>query len=189
MLPFILSGLGQVHRCNGDLFTDLQVDANQVEVTQLLPHIVRFTLKKGEEVNILVRYSCHCWTCAPKEASPHSRLIFMDGNRPRIFDPDRYTRSFSLPDLIANLDKHRIYLSGRERNYGCYNATLTTDGVAYTAFFTLERNKGRFDNKRYKLLMRIESAYTRQQPQKGSKASLSAIIAKAQEGKVVNYRR
>ena len=189
MASFTLSGLGQVYQENGDLYTDPQIDANEVKVPHLLPHIVRFTLNKGDKINILVRYTSHCWTFAPKEASSHPRLIFMDGKRPRIFDPDRYARSFSLPDLIVNLDKHRIYLSGRERNYGCYNATLITDGVAYTAFFTLERNKGRFDNIRYKLLMRIESAYIRQQPQKGTKASLSAIIAKAQEGKVVNYRR
>lgn len=114
----------------------------------------------------------------------------MDGPRARVLDLARIEATKELADLIRGLDRHRIYVTAAERNYGAYNAGIVAeDGLAYTVYFTLRPDKGRHDGIRHSLRLTVESAYHSAQPEAGSKTSLTAVISAALRGEKVKYRR
>jgi hypothetical protein len=190
MKPFLLSPAGQVTHADGRPYLAAEVDATEVAVPHLTPHVERWTMPKGDEVGVLVRYSCHCWTSAHDPERHEEELRILDGVRARVCDPARFEASRELPDLIRAMHQHRIYVTASERNYGVYNMAFTApDGLSYTAFFMLRKNKGRFDGARHKLLLTVESAYHTVQQQKGTKTSMPAVLSAALRGKTVRYRR
>lgn len=175
---------------DGQPFNGGQVDATQIDVPHLAAHVVAYTLPKGDVVKVLVRYSCHCWTTAHDPALHAGMVQIMDGPRARVPDTARLQASVALAQLIASLDHHRIYVTASDRNYGAYNAAFVTpDGLAYTAFFVVRPNKGRFNGIRHALGLFVESAYHAAQPQAGSKTSMAAVLAAALQGSKVRYRR
>lgn len=187
---FTLSPTGQVLGADGQPCTASQVDASQIDVPHLAPHVERWTLPQGDAPGVLIRYSCHCWTSRYDPAFHAGELRIMDVTRPRVRDLARLDASRDLPQFMRQLDQHRIYVTASERNYGVYNMALTApDGLAYTAFFLLRPQKGRFNGQRHRLVLTVESAYHTVQPQKGSKTSLSAVLAAGLRGRVVKYRR
>lgn len=166
------------------------VEAGLVFAEHLSSHVETFALPKGDSISILVSYSCHCWTSSHDEYAHRGMVRIYDGVRPRVFDAARYETSQQLPDFMRNLMQHRVYVAASERNYGCYNASLVDgDGLAYTAFFTIRPDRGRFNGRRHALLLRVESAYTRMQPDHGMKTSMSAILSAALKGEMIIYRR
>jgi hypothetical protein len=175
---------------DGQPFQGQQVDARLIDVAHLAAHVVSYALPQGDVVKVLVQYSCHCWTSAHDPVQHAGQVQIMDGTRARVQDPVRLQASVALSQLIASLDRHRIYVTASDRNYGVYNAAFVTeDGTAYTAFFVLRPQKGRFDGIRHSLGLFVESAYHAQQPQVGSKTSLTAVLAAALKGDKVKYRR
>ena len=139
---------------------------------------------------MLIRYSCHCWTNSYDPAFHIAELRIMDGKRPRVRDLARLDASRDLPQFMRQLDRHRIYVTASERNYGVYNMAFTApDGLAYTAFFLVRPQAGRFDRQRHKLVLTVESAYHTVQPQRGTKTSITAVLAAALQGKTVKFRR
>jgi hypothetical protein len=66
---------------------------------------------------------------------------------------------------------------------------MLDDGTAYTAFFTLRPQKGRFDGIRHKLRLYVESAHHRPQPENGQKVKIAVVIGQALMGKKVKYFR
>ncbi|PLW76037.1 hypothetical protein C0081_16720 [Cohaesibacter celericrescens] len=186
---YTLTPLGQVFLDDGKLNIESTIDATMVSVPHLCPHVEEFGLNNSESVKCLIRYSSHCWTYSVELAQSIPRFIFLDGTRQRVFDPIRYGASHYLRELICSLPQNRIYVTQSDRNYGCYNATVTSDEGCYTAYFTLRPRKGRFDGVRHKFLLTVESAYSKPQQEPGMKTSLSAIIGKARENKTVKYRK
>ena len=165
------------------------VEATAVAVAHLAPHVETFALDATDSVRILIAYSSHCWTCAFDPAAHAGRTVFMDGARPRAFDPVRHDASVHLGGLLRALPQNRLYVTPSDRNYGVYNATLPDPaGGFYTAFFTLTPRKGRFNGVRHQLTLYVESAYARVQPE-GMKTSFRAAVAAAREGRTVKYRR
>ena len=190
VLPYLLSATGQVQHADGSPLGAQQVDANQISVPHLTPHVERWPLPRGDTPGVLIRYSCHCWTSSHDPAFHAGELRIMDGKRPRVRDMVRLDASRDLPMFMRQLDRHRIYVTASERNYGVYNMAFTApDGLAYTAYFLLRPQAGRFNRHRHKLVLTVESAYHTVQPQKGSKTSLSAVLAAGLQGRVVKYRR
>jgi len=171
-----------------------RIDAARIEVPHLAPHVMTFDIGaagKPDAVRVLVRYSCHCWSSGWDDGLPSAEFRIMDGNRERAFDRARFDASLQLPALIGALPEIQVYVTRSERNYGCYRAARL-DGTreAYTAYFTVRPRKGRFDGVRHALLLQVESAYQRVQPENGgSRTGLRAAIAAARRGKVVRYRR
>lgn len=195
MRPYRLTDTCALQHHNGDAVVDpggglIRVDADQIDVPHLGPHVERWTLPKGDSVGVLISYSCHCWTSALDPAHPPGLMQIMDGPRPRVIDPARFEASQTLPDLIRALDEHRIYVTSSERNYAVYNMTFTAeDGLSYTAFFTVRPRKGKFNGTRHHLVLFVESAYHIVQPQKGTKTKLPAILAQGLMGKMIRPRR
>lgn len=189
MKSFVLSADGRILNDDGSPCGLPEIDANEVSVPHLQPHVETYALDEREQVKILIQYSCHCWTCSYDEALHAGRIRLMDHNRPRALDPVRLGASARLADLMRGLPYNRIYVTRSDRNYGCYNATVRdADGLSYTAYFTLRRNKGRFNGIRHKFRLFVESAYARPQQEPGMKTSFRAMVGKAREGKMVKYR-
>lgn len=190
MKPFILSPAGLIIKADGSEYTEPTIMATEIAVSHLTPHVQRWTLPKGDECGVLVRYSCHCWTSQHDPIYHMAEIQIMDGTRARVCDQARFQASQDLPALMKTLDQHRIYVTASERNYGVYNAAfVAADGLAYTAFFMIRNGKGRFEGARHSLILTVESAYHTVQPQKGTKTSLIAVISNALQGKTVRYRR
>jgi hypothetical protein len=166
------------------------IESTRLHVTHLAPHILTVDLPKGDRVNILVEYSCHCWTRTFDATEHAGEMQIMDGTRPRAFCPLRFAASVDLATLLGTLPQNRLYLTPSDRNYGTYNATMMLDdGTAYTAFFTLRPQKGRFDGIRHKLRLYVESAHHRPQPENGQKVKIAVVIGQALMGKKVKYFR
>ena len=200
MMPtkrYRLDANGQLYDEDGNIWNDDRIDADHIEVPHLVPHVVTFdigTNKKNDSAKVLVRYSCHCWSSKWDDDYSAGKIRIMDGRHERALDPERFNASLNLRHaLIKALPEAQVqvYVTRSERNYGCYNTThLGKEGIAYTAYFTMRDKRGRFNGIRYTLLLQVESAYLRVQPEEGrSKTSLRAIIAASRKGKVVRYRR
>ena len=159
-------------------------------VPHLGSHVAAYALPKGDIIKVRVIYSSHCWSRA-YDAGHEGRIRFMDGIRPRGFCEERYRLSLHLRELIAGLPANKIYMTSAERNFGTYSATkILADNTAYTAFFSLRGDKGRFDGVRHRLTMYIESAYCRPQPDaRGQKTGLPALINAALSGKALSFKR
>lgn len=190
MKPFTVTPAGVITHSDGTPCLLDEVDATEVSVPHLGSHVESWTLPKGEDVNVLISYSCHCWTSQHDPAFHGSEQRIMDGVRARVCDLARFEASAELPDLVKSLDRHRIYVTGSERNYGAYNMSfVAADGLAYTAFFIIRPKRGRFNGVRHRLQLTVESAYHTVQPQLGSKTSLRAALSAGLQGKMVKYRR
>ena len=190
MTRYTVAADGTITDASGTLITCAEIPDTSLHVPHLAPHILTLTLPKGDQVNILVVYSSHCWTRTYDPAIHAGQMRIMDATRPRAFCPDRYAASVALGDLLENLPNNRLYLTRSDRNYGTYNATtILDDGTAYTAFFTLKPHKGRFDGIHHKLRLYVESAHHRPQPEDGQKVKVAAIISKALKGETVKYFR
>lgn len=167
-----------------------QIDAADVSVPHLESHVEIFTIDATDSVKILIEYSCHCWSRNFDPIADEGQIQFLDNKRPRVFDPERYKASTELNLLLKELPTHRIFVTKSDRNYGCYNAQLTdANGFFYTAYFTLRRDKGRFNGIRHSLRLFVESAYAKGQPEAGHKTSFKAVVGKARKGQMVKYRR
>lgn len=167
-----------------------EIENTRLQVEHLAPHVLTIELPKGDRVNILVVYSCHCWSEGFEDSKHDGQVRIMDGTRARAFCPDRFTASVNLRELLEGLSRNRIYLTRSDRNYGTYNATkILEDGTAYTAFFTLKAQKGRFDGVRHKLRLFVESAYSCPQPEAGQKVKAAAMVGQALKGTKVKYYR
>jgi len=181
---------GTLTDISGVIVTPTVIENTLLYVAHLAPHILTITLPKGDVVNIIVEYSCHCWTRSFDDTAHTGQIKIMDGVRPRAFCSDRFSASIALGKLLATLSQNKLYLTPSDRNYGTYNATMMLDdGAAYTAFFTLKTNKGRFGGIRHKLRLYVESAHRRPQPEDGQKAKIAVIVGQALKGKKVKYFR
>jgi len=190
MKPFSVTGTGLVLRADGTRHEAAEVLAGDVAVGHLEPHVETFALDAADSVKILLRYSCHCWTCGYDDVLHAGQTRFIDGPRHRVFDPIRHSASLNLSALMIDLPFHRIYVTRSDRNYGVYNATLAdANGHHYTAYFTLRPRKGNFNGVRHRFLLTVESAYARPQQEPGTKTSFRAIVGKARSGGMVKYRR
>lgn len=190
MTRYVVCPDGTLTDANGTEMTAQVIESTRLHVPHLAPHVLTVDLPKGDRVNILVEYSCHCWTRTFDPAAHAGQMQIMDGTRPRAFCPQRFAASVDLAGLLGTLPQNRLYLTPSDRNYGTYNATMMLDdGTAYTAFFILKPHKGRFDGIRHKLRLFVESAHHRPQPENGQKVKIAVVISQALMGKKVKYFR
>lgn len=164
------------------------VDAATLQVDHLRPTVISYTMPDGQSVKAFINFSCHCWTVKYDDCPIGGQTKIMDGIRPRAFCPERFNASFGVLELFQNLLNNRIYLTPSDRNFGMYNANFIINGQSYTAYFTIEKRKGRANGIRYGLAIKVESAYFCPQPSKGSKVKGVTLIGQALKGKKIKYR-
>lgn len=164
------------------------VDAVTLQVDHLLPTVISYTMPDGQLVKAFINFSCHCWTVKYDDCPIGGQTQIMDGIRPRAFCPERFNASYRVLALFQNLLNNRIYLTPSDRNFGMYNANCIINGQSYTAYFTIEKRKGRANAIRYALAIQVESAYFCTQPSKGSKVKGVTLIGQTFKGKKIKYR-
>ena len=115
--------------------------------------------KLGRDIKTWCRFTTHAFSREP-EANEQPDLTD-EGNRPRVFCPDRHRLSFHLPGIIRQLAAPTRYVwqTATERNWMYQAAVGVVQGNAvtsYLAFFDLKkaRKADPFD-----VVMTVESAY------------------------------
>lgn len=166
-----------------------------------LSHLAPFTFevasaKVPRPLRINVRFTNHCFSEAfdPSKNPANAPFIF-DGQRRRVFSPERYALSSQLPVLIRSLaDPHaRVNQTAARRNwmYAAIVEVPTTD-TRYHTFFTLRRTVE--ERRRLQDLdMVVESAYPvspgQREPNILGRMSFLLLAGSVYLGKSVTTRR
>lgn len=189
MPRYTLNDDGTLCGQDGALYALPAIDDQLIDVPHLQPHVITVNLPRGDVIGIKVIYLSHCWNERYDPAlHPDVPLLIMDGTRPRVFNSARFEESRVLPGFLGDLTTHRLYWTKADRNYGVYNATTIVNGKAYTAFFTLAKERGRLNGSRHSLSMRVESAYHAEQPSGGMKVKAAAAVDAVLTGKKLKFR-
>jgi hypothetical protein len=157
-------------------------------------HLDAFALRMdpdlGFEVDVVVLFTCHCFTHsikrdvrAPLEIPPEE--VYEDNVERRVLSKERYdlSRRF-LPGLVKDLAKRTIrYAGDGSLNYFTAEVTgLEAPGV-YAVFFEVERDKRR----KRRLLLYIQSAYRLERLThrlaKAGKVRFATLLRKTYQGR------
>lgn len=131
-----------------------------------LRHLDAFALRSdpdlGFEVDVVVLFTCHCFTHsitrdvrAPLEIPPDE--IYEDDVERRVLSKERYdlSRRF-LPGLVKELAERTIRYAGDDKlNYFTAEVTGSEVPALYAVFFEVQRDKRR----KRRLLLYVQSAY------------------------------
>jgi hypothetical protein len=143
-------------------FQGVQFKGKDWDLSHLDAFGMRLDPGLGFEVDVIILFSCHCFTHAIDWGRPQSipaDETFHDGREQRILDEERYLRSKQfLPRLVKELVSRTILITtgGTGQNFVTLEVT-EADGqsVNYAMFFDAEKDKHR----RKRVLLRIQSAY------------------------------
>jgi hypothetical protein len=132
------------------------------DLSHLDPFAFRLEIDTGLMVDIVVFFSCHCFTHEVKDDPRRSNIpaseYFEDDREIRVLSPERYelSRQF-LPQLVQQLESRQIRVEGAP-----HHNFFTVEGAArgdlpihYLVFFEVERDRRR----KKRLLLRVQSAY------------------------------
>lgn len=175
----------------GHRFPNVVYNGAEWDLSYLDPYAFRAVLKPDLTVDVVVLFSCHCFTHAEKSdnrPSVPAEEIFMEGHVRRVLNPERWRLSRELlPGLEALLrNQHIRVLGGPLSNYAIFTAT-DTEGrtVNYGVFFAVTKDKDR----RKRLLLRVQSAYVVEELtpklQKARKVNLDVLLLATYEGRKI----
>ena len=161
------------------------------DLSHLDPYAFRAALTAELMVDVVVFFSCHCFTHGAdkdERAEIPDAEIYLEGHVRRVLNPERWRLSKELlPGLEGHLRSQRIrVLGGALDNYAVFTVT-DTEGktVNYGVFFTVTKDKGR----RKRLLLRVQSAYVLDQLtpklQKARKVNLDVLLRATYEGRKI----
>jgi len=149
---------------------------------------------KGNKIEVVVLFSCHCFTHSFKwELRQRHQIplneIYNDGTEERVLSPTRYELSLLLlRGMATELPKRRICIANIEQlNYMTWQLH-NADGTQsiYAVFFDAERDAKR----KGRVILRIQSGYvldkglTKRQKE-AQKVSFSVLIKAAFEGRKI----
>lgn len=157
----------------------------------LQPFAFREEIEPGLEVDVVVFFSCHCFTHGgskdQRAVIPRSEF-YLDGNVFRVLNPDRYELSKRfMPQIVEKLRSRQIRVMGPPHdNYATFEETdIHGNPITYAVFFSVKRDRER----RKRLIMRVESAYPIEQlskkHQKAGKVNLSVLLKKIYRGEKI----
>ncbi len=117
----------------------------------------------GFKIDVVVIFSCHCFTHSiHKDSRPRNKIpdaeIYADGREERVLDTQRYELSKRyLKDLVTGLPARRIIVANdNQRNFMTWDIpNLAGTSSTYAVFFDTEKDKER----KRRVLLRIQSAY------------------------------
>ncbi|MFG0602491.1 hypothetical protein ACF8PL_19105 [Delftia sp. WSY_4] len=175
----------------GHRFPNVVYRGETWDLSHLDPYAFRAALKPDLTVDVLVLFSCHCFTHDEQDDERPSvprEEIFMEGNVRRVLNPERWRLSRELlPGLEGHLRcQHIRVLGGVQDNYAIFTVT-DSEGqtVNYSIFFEVIRDKSR----RKRLLLRVQSAYVLDKPtrrqQKARKVNLDVLLLATYEGRKI----
>lgn len=149
----------QHHRFSGVVYRGVPWD---------LAHLDAFALRVDPElgftVDVVVLFSCHCFTHSLKwDGRPRSEIpredLYVDGRETRVLSESRYQQSRRfLPKLVKELHRRKIQLAHEEqRNFITLEEYADSGDVKfrYAVFFDVTKDRKR----KRRLLLHVQSAY------------------------------
>lgn len=157
------------------------------ELVHLNPFGFRIAIEDGLEVDVVVFFSCHCFTHAVERDDRQPlplRELYSDGRERRVLNPQRYELSKQLPNVIRALGERQVRVEADRDNYFVLEE-VGDDGAIqrYAVFFEVERDPRR----KKRLILRVQSAYpvvelTRRQ-QKAGKVNFRVLLRAVYQGR------
>lgn len=122
--------------------------------------------KQPLNVEVEIRYSCHCYTVDSQDAPPAGAWHLREPREWRIFDEQRHALSAHIPDIIETLVRHPTkqiqQVSGRN-NFKIFRVGLdgVRPGERYYVFLKLTRSSRIGSGGFHQIRLSVESAYPR----------------------------
>jgi hypothetical protein len=136
-------------------------------ITWDLSHLDSFVFRLdpgvGLKIDVVVIFSCHCFTrSVPKDSLLRSQIpndeIYSDGKEERVLDTQRYELSkLLLRPLVTGLPERRIIIANHEQGNFMTVHVHDSNGAnsIYGVFFDTEKDRER----KGRIFLRIQSAY------------------------------
>ena len=161
------------------------------EFGHLEPFAFRAELGEDLIVDVVVLFSCHCFTHDRakdlRDEIPASEL-YADGSKMRVLNQQRYDLSKAfLPRLVKELSTRHIKVIGGARPNYLTVETIAQDGaeVLYTLFFEVLKDQKR----KKRILLRVQSAYIvefmTEAQEKARKVNLPVLLRAVYEGRKI----
>lgn len=160
-------------------------------LSHLDPFAFRSALSEALIVDVVVLFSCHCFTHGLdrdlRDDIPQDEW-FMEGNVRRVLSPERYDLSRRyLPGLVEQLhSRHIRVLGGATQNYLTFEVH-DRDGKAacYSVFFEVRKDAAR----KKRIILRVQSAYLldqlTQRQRNARKVNLTVLLKAVYEGRPI----
>lgn len=161
------------------------------DLSHLDPFAFRAVLSDALSVDVVVLFSCHCFTHGRKRDERDdipADEYFWEGNSLRILSPERYhlSRQF-LPEFIRQLgSRHIKVVGGAKPNFFSFE-TVDRDGrhVYYSVFFEVYKDARR----KRRILLRVQTAYAldalTQRLANARKVNLPVLLRAVYEGRPI----
>ena len=167
------------------------IDGISSDLSHLDAFAIRLDPGLGFEVDVVVLFSCHCFTHSiaddhRAETEIPGAEIFDDGRERRVVNIERYRLSRQyLVGIVKNLHQRTIQVAGADAPNFMTFEFIDADQVVrtYAIFFEVEKDSRR----KRRLLLRIQSAYIldeiTQRQKKAGKVRFSVLLKAAYEGR------
>jgi hypothetical protein len=161
------------------------------DLSHLAPFAFRTNPGLGFDIDVVVLFSCHCFSHSLRRDGRAEQLIpleeiYNDGRERRVLSESRYrlSRRF-LPALVRELPNRRIQVATDARqNFMTMEVPEEHTGY-YVVFFMVERDKHR----RKRMLLRVQSAYLLEsltdRQRKAGKVNFSTLLKAAYENRKI----
>ncbi|MDP9902423.1 hypothetical protein [Variovorax ginsengisoli] len=170
-------------------FPSVQFRGDRWDFTHLRPFAMTRVLGSGVKVDVVVFFSCHCFTHKLRDDDrdgadiPEGEFWVDDEGDERVLDEIRYKLSAALPEIIRNFDKGHVRVmtpwqdprTRRVHKESFFKVAVpkpdgTTDD--YVLFFSLDKDRER----KRRFILRVKSAYP-----------MAAWTRKMNDAKKVNF--
>lgn len=169
-------------------FAPVTFQGEHWDLTHLNPFAFHREPDPGVILEIVVLFSCHCFTHGIDKDSRSpipSDEIYKNGKEHRVLNPERYKLSHSLlPLIVRDLAKQRIIVANPGANYVTYERKTTTGVEHYGVFFEVSKAK----NRKHRLILRIQSAYLRvptTRHKEAKKVGFDTLLRAANQGRTI----
>lgn len=158
------------------------------DLSHLDPFAIRLDPGVGFELDVVVLFSCHCFTKDPGADPIPEDEWFDDDRERRVLCPERYRLSRShLRSIVASLERRRIIVANETQGNFVTVELIDSDveRIQYAVFFAAEADR----EQRKRVLLRVQSAYrldmltARQRAAK--KVGFSVLVRKAYQNERV----
>jgi hypothetical protein len=171
-------------------FSGVTFNGTPWDLSHLNAFALRVQIEQDLIVDVVVLFSCHCFTHDSKHDSratiPHGEL-YRDGWEQRVLDPERLRLSrLFLPRMIHELPTRQIRVVADRENFFTLDVTDSNgQSVHYGVFFDVERDRRR----KKRLLLRVQSAYPiahlSKRQDKAGKVNFPVLIRAVYNGRTI----
>jgi hypothetical protein len=155
----------------------------------LKPFAFKFELNVEVKVDVIVFFSCHCFTrkaTDEEQKSLESKYWYSDTYEDRVLDPERYAFSrLLLPRLVQELKSRHIKSTGHGNFMTIEVIDTSSHKLPYVIFFEVLKDKKR----KKRLLLIVQSAYVKNDQtnrmRSGAKVNFAVLLKATYEGRKI----